>query len=161
MSAPRTTAQQIETRFRESFDVTDPPKHRPELGPCWQWKRRLDHGGYPQFSIGHSRRVQAHRWAYKLHVGPIPRGLDLDHLCRNRACVNHSHLQPVTRRENLLRGATITAANSAKMSCSRGHYFTAENTYKWRNVRQCRECRAMHSRNRKRREPSASESIAS
>lgn len=70
---------------------------------CWNWKGRLGHDGYGLFSIGKRDNVIPHRFSYELEVGPIPEGLQLDHLCRNRACVRPDHLEPVTREENMRR----------------------------------------------------------
>src|ERR1043166_7135723 len=75
---------------------------------CWPWIARIDTKGYGQFFF-EGRQQRAHRVAYCLLVGQIPEGLDLDHLCRNRACVNPSHLEAVDRQANLLRGETIVA----------------------------------------------------
>lgn len=70
---------------------------------CWLWTSTLRRG-YGRFWIAPGRFVPAHRFAYELLVGPIPEGLELDHLCRNPACVNPAHLDPVTHRENVRRG---------------------------------------------------------
>jgi hypothetical protein len=83
----------------------------------------------------------AHRFVYEQLGGLIPPGLQLDHRCRLRACVNPAHLEPVTARENLLRGATVTAANAAKTHCHAGHVFDDENTYRRGEWRYCRPCR--------------------
>ena len=73
---------------------------------CWIWTAAKDGHGYGQFCTGGRRsKTAAHRWSYERHVGPIPAGLDLDHLCRVPACVNPEHLEPVTRAENTRRGA--------------------------------------------------------
>jgi hypothetical protein len=76
-------------------------KSTPEVG-CWEYTQTVG-GGYAQFFVEPGVKVYAHRYAYELLVGPIPEGLDLDHLCRNRRCVRPSHLEPVTRSENVRR----------------------------------------------------------
>ncbi len=107
---------------------------------CWLWKGGHFNNGYALISI-ERRPKGAHRFAYELLVGPIPDGLQLDHLCRVRGCVNPKHLEPVTPRTNLLRGATKAAANAAKTHCMHGHEFTAENTVIMKSgSRSCREC---------------------
>lgn len=107
---------------------------------CWLWtasKRR----GYGAFYF-EGRHWAAHRWAYEHLVGPIPAGLQLDHLCRVPACVNPNHLEPVTGRVNLLRGDTFQAANARKTRCVNGHPFSPENTYIIKDgKRACRTCR--------------------
>lgn|SRR5215469_7516285 len=104
------------------------------LTPCWIWRGSL-RKGYGQI-LGR----MAHKVIYEEMIGPVPNGLQLDHLCRNRNCVNPYHLEPVTARENLMRGKTLAAANASKTACSRGHAFTEENTY-WRKDRLGRNCR--------------------
>lgn len=85
--------------------------------------------------------IPAHRFAYMVHVGPIPDGLVLDHLCRNRACCNPLHLEPVSNRTNVLRGVGGPATNIAKTDCVRGHPFDEANTrIDSKGHRQCRTC---------------------
>jgi hypothetical protein len=71
--------------------------------PCWIWQRSIDGKGYGQACVGR-QRVGAHRLYYERHVGPIPEGLHIDHLCAIKACVNPDHLEPVTQAENVRRG---------------------------------------------------------
>lgn len=100
--------------------------------------------GYGQFQIN-KKRVLAHRWLYERWVGPIPEGLELDHLCRRPACVNPDHLEAVTHQENVARGLAGTNsannANRAKTHCPRDHEYTEENTRWYRDMRYCRECK--------------------
>ncbi|MBP5913182.1 HNH endonuclease [Streptomyces sp. LBUM 1486] len=109
-------------------------------GECWLWTGVLTLGGYGRIKV-QGRNALAHRVAYEEWVGPIPEGLDLDHLCRVRNCINPAHLEPVTHAENTLRGEGITAQQAQQTHCKRGHAFDEENTYVWRNTRICRQCR--------------------
>mgnify|MGYP003545069282 CR=1 FL=1 len=108
---------------------------------CWQWTAADDGHGYGAFYY-EGRMVKAHRFSYEFHVGPIPDGLSLDHLCRNRRCVNPQHLEPVTRGENVLRGISISASNARKTECMHGHPFNDENTYiRPDGNRDCKACK--------------------
>lgn len=94
-----------EGRFWSKVDKAGPlPKWAPFLGPCWLWTGHLDRYGYANFGLGKHRMVKVHRFAYELLVGPIPEGLEIDHLCRVRHCVNPAHMEPVTHAENMARG---------------------------------------------------------
>jgi len=120
---------------------------------CWEWIGRRTWNGYGRFYIGTSRADQryasSHRWAYEFLVGPIPAGLDLDHLCRNRACCNPAHCEPVTRRQNVLRGngpAMLGKINGTKTHCVHGHEFDEINTYQRpTGGRACRTCERQRS----------------
>lgn len=126
----------LEQRFWPKVEKTD---------GCWNWKGALNTSGYGRLSLGGrgSLMARAHRVAYELVVGPIPDGQDLDHLCRNRACVKPAHLEPVSRQVNLLRGETITATNAVKTHCPAGHELTGDNLVRYdleRGTRKCRTC---------------------
>ena len=112
------------------------------IGPdCWEWTGCTVRGGYGIIGGERGReRVYVHRAAYELMKGPIPDGLYIDHLCRNPRCCNPAHLEPVTHRENTLRGVSPPAVNIKKTHCLRGHEFTEANTYRWKGTRICRTC---------------------
>lgn len=122
-------------RDRITLNVTET-----EVG-CWKWNGCLADNGYVRLMVRH-QLVYGHRFAYEVFVGPIPDGLTIDHLCRNRACVNPAHLEPVTQRVNSLRApGTIASINAAKTKCLRDHEFTPENTYVTPDGRRvCRTC---------------------
>lgn len=107
---------------------------------CWDWIGSRDIGGYGRIMINRVSRP-AHRYVWELANGKVPLGLELDHLCRNRACVRPDHLEPVTHKVNCLRGAGLGAINSKKTHCPHGHPYTAANTYRYaRGARFCRTC---------------------
>lgn len=113
---------------------------------CWLWSGRLDRG-YGRFYVSHHRTVRAHRFAYESLIGLIPSGLDLDHLCRNRRCVNPAHLEPVTRRENLMRSPLTQASlNAGKAECLSGHSLADARIYDGK--RECRTCERERGRRR-------------
>lgn len=106
---------------------------------CWLWTGGTAKG-YGHFKF-RTKTVKAHRFSYEVHVGPIPEGLQIDHLCRTPLCVNPLHLEPVTAKENTLRGNTIQARNKAKTHCMRGHLFSEDNIYRTKdNGRCCKKC---------------------
>lgn len=115
---------------------------------CWKWTGHVAPStGYGYASVGRVYHGPAHRLSFELFVGPIPKGLQLDHLCRQRDCVNPKHLEPVTSAENVLRGTGITANNARKMYCQHGHPLSGKNL-KLRpdGYRACRACRLAFSR---------------
>ena len=104
--------------------------------------------GYGQ-GYWQGRVTTAHRITWQLTNGPIPEGLQLDHLCRNRRCVRPSHLEPVTQHVNILRGQGASAVNALKTHCAVGHEYTPSNTRRGgRGQRVCRECSRIRDRAR-------------
>src|SRR3990167_4220265 len=98
--------------------------------PCWQWLGNTNSKGYGTMYTSATRTTQlVHRLAYKHWKGPIPLGLELDHLCRNRQCANPDHLEAVTHATNLARGYTIAHIRRAMTHCKHGHPFDDANTY--------------------------------
>lgn len=112
--------------------------------PCIPWSGKGREKGYGKWwgrrNGQKARSHPAHRIAYENAKGPIPEGLQIDHLCRNRACVNPDHLEAVTGRVNVLRGMNPPAQNARKTHCVRGHEFTPENTRMDRGYRFCLKC---------------------
>jgi hypothetical protein len=103
---------------------------------CWNWTGFIDREGYGHHRRTHDGQRAAHRLAYELWTGPIPAGLTIDHLCRNRRCVNPAHLEAVTIGENIRRSREAT-----KTYCVNGHEFDAPNTHVRANGhRECRPC---------------------
>lgn len=133
----------VTARFWAKVDRADPDG-------CWQWKAGRN-DGYGRFKLrGH--HVYAHRFAYEMLIGSVPDGLTLDHLCRNRACVNPSHLEPVSNRVNVLRGVGMGARHARATRCPQGHPYDETNTYlDTEGFRSCRSCRRTRNRERKAR----------
>lgn len=105
---------------------------------CWLWRGSLNNYGY-----GRLDRTYSHILAWETANGPVPDGMELDHLCRTPACCNPSHLEPVTRQENQRRGMGPTGVNARKLRCIRGHDLSGANLYsppKRPHTRQCRKC---------------------
>lgn len=124
---------------------------------CWLWTGARYSGGYGLLRAADGRNTPAHRVAYELLIGPIPDGLEIDHVrdrgCRHRNCVNPAHLEAVTHRENVCRGATFAAANIRKTHCVHGHPLSGANLYiPARGGRECRACRAAAARRFRARE---------
>lgn len=122
-------------------------------GFCWEWTGRPNKGGYGQVTRRGKPRL-VHRLAYEMLVGPIPEGLDLDHLCRNTICVNPDHLEPVTNRENTMRSFNFIRFNAEATHCPEGHEYAGLNLYVttkgWRECRTCkRERNRRYERNRR------------
>lgn len=121
---------------------------------CWAWAAARNQHGYGQFRLDGRMRA-AHRVAYELMIGPIPDGLDIDHLCRVRHCVNPAHLEPVTTQENVRRGLlaeTNRARGMAITHCKHGHCLDGDNAYRGPDgFRKCRACHAERERVRRQR----------
>jgi HNH endonuclease len=112
---------------------------------CWIWHGAASKDGYGIFvEYGeHLEKImwRTHRFAYVTLVGPIPDGLTLDHLCRNRSCIRPAHLEPVSNVENLLRGNSWSGINKRKTHCKHGHVFDEANTYYDKHGdRHCKTC---------------------
>jgi len=150
MTSPRHASRT--DRFHNSYE---------KRGTCWIWTKKIGRDGYGRFYLGR-RWLMAHRFAWELLIGPIPEGLEPDHLCHtrdlscpggptciHRRCVNPDHLEAVTHRENMRRTPYI-AAKVAQVECINGHSYDDHNTrIDTRGCRRCRTCHAIEERARK------------
>lgn len=140
----------VEERFMAKVDISGD-------GGCWNWIGSLNPQGYGQFCVVRTRPLGAHRVAMMLfreHPITPGRALQIDHLCRNKRCVNPDHLEVVTARENILRALPFRRCAGPRRTethCKRGHEFTEENTYVYRGHRACRACHALAETVRRRR----------
>lgn len=118
---------------------------------CWEWQGALDKNGYGHYSprvYGKKSRYLAHRISYSIFVKQLTPGLLIDHICRNKKCVNPDHIREVTPQVNMIENSeSITYLNHIKTHCIRGHEFTPENTRIQTDGRYCRACGAWHTRN--------------
>lgn len=113
--------------------------------PCWVWQGS-SRMGYPAFAVTHRSSPYAHRWYWEQVVGPVPKGMQLDHLCRNKMCVNPKHLEAVTPKVNRQRAAVFIT------ECPHGHPYTEENTRRRNGKRECRTCARLRDRRRREKE---------
>lgn len=116
---------------------------------CHEWSGYVEAKGYARLRDENGKRRLVHRLAYEAAVGPIPPGLTIDHLCRNKRCCNPAHLEPVTRAENTRRGNQFTMGRRSP-TCRRGHPFTPDNTVMQKPGRTCRTCKQERERRTKR-----------
>lgn len=126
------------TRFWRKVTVGD-------TDDCWLWKGVPSTKWYGGFGLA-GKVIQAHRLAYQMLVGPIPKGQCIDHLCQEKHCVNPKHMELVTRAENVMRGDSVPAKNGRKTHCNRGHPLSGDNLYSApsNNKRYCRKCQKLN-----------------
>ena len=137
----RDTERSLSMLFQSTLPLRFWARVYADSSGCWLWMGPTTDQGYGQYSMA-GRTGRVHRFSYISLVGAIPPSLQIDHLCRRRHCVNPRHLEPVSRRENILRGEGASAINARKVKCKRGHDFTG-----WRGQwRKCLICMKLHNR---------------
>lgn len=127
--------QDIDIRFNSKISITSEG--------CHEFTGGISGNGYGAFWLN-GKTVSAHKFAYERKFGIVQNGLELDHLCRNRKCANPDHLEPISCKENLLRGETFNAANAAKTHCPKGHTLVENNLVSYalkRGMRTCKKCK--------------------
>lgn len=135
IAKPKHSGLPEDVRFWKYVQITD---------DCWLWTGCVDRTvGYGEFGRAVTgRKIRVHRYVYELIKGPIPSGLQIDHLCRVRICVNPDHLEAVTQQENIRRGQSPPANNARKTHCVRGHELNGSNLIPMQHGhRRCRICR--------------------
>ena len=134
----------LRERFMDAIRVT--------ASDCWEWQAARNDLGYGHLWMGDGKFAYAHRFSYEKHVGPIPEGYDLDHLCRNPPCCNPDHLEPVTHAENLHRSPTPSFAAYRDGRCMRNHKMSGDNLYIFPDGKRrgCRACGRIRDKRRRR-----------
>lgn len=117
----------VKQLFRRFFDKIE------RVGGCWIWLGSTNKDGYGLFHLL-GKMQSAHRVSYELHIGDIPEGMEIDHICRERSCVNPAHLEPVSRQENLDRMIL------AKTHCINGHDYKESSFIHLKGFRECSIC---------------------
>ncbi len=124
-----------------------------KTGSCWNWTASLFKNGYGQFWAW-GMKWYAHRFSYALHNDVLVTDMTINHLCKNRKCVNPAHLEQITRGENTLHkdSQSPSAINKRKTQCPRGHEYNGINTWVEKNgTRHCRPCNTINKRLQRKR----------